>query len=233
VWRLLLAGFLFVAPKKKFVCEIPSRRPAFVRHALPVGSGGNRSPDLRSPLRGAPDAAFCDSLFGHAMTKWANTDLKREFQKVVDCGWMPYFQSTAKALDLPSELLLAIASRETGMSNVPGDFHNGQFHGFGIMQVDRGTDEEWCCAWHPDKVKESIVRGAEILAEKRAYLAKKKITDWKAIAAAYNAGQGEVVQMIKAGKNPDLATKGGNYGSDVFARSMVFAELLVVVPKAA
>jgi hypothetical protein len=160
------------------------------------------------------------------MSHWAPVDLQRELIKVHSCGWMPHFQSTAKALDFPVELLLAIASRETGMANVPGDFHDGQFHGFGIMQIDRHTDEEWCCAWHPDKVKESIQRGAEILAEKRLSLNSKGKATTKNIAAAYNAGQGTVLSYLKQNKNPDLATTGGNYGADVLARTIVFTELL-------
>lgn len=167
------------------------------------------------------------------MSNWNKATLQLELQHATGCGWMPYFQATAHELKIPCEILLAIASRETGIQDVRGDLRNGTYHGFGVMQVDVGTDPDFCCAWTPGKVQESIDRAGAILAEKRSYLAKKKVTDWKAIAAAYNAGQGKVFELIKAGKNPDLVTNRGNYGSDVLARMMVFAELLVVVPKAA
>jgi hypothetical protein len=167
------------------------------------------------------------------MNNWKPADLQKEFTHAASCGWMPYFQASAAALDFPCELLLAVASRETGMSNTLGDFRNGIAHGYGIMQVDIGTDPEFCCTWNPDLVKESIQRGAEILAEKRAYLTAKNIATTKNVAAAYNAGQGTVWIYVKANKNPDLATKDGNYGSDVVARMLVFAQLLSPLKAAA
>lgn len=225
MWRILLAGLLFV-PKKRFVCEVPARRPAFVRHALPVSGSIGRPLDTRGPHQGALDSAFCDELWGHSVTNWKPADLKKEFEHANSCGWMPHFQAAAQALDFPCELLLAIASRETGMSNKLGDFKNGKARGYGIMQVDIGTDPEFCCTWNENLVKESIRRGAEILAEKRAYLAKKNIATTKNILAAYNAGQGTVWKYVQQKRNPDLATAGGNYGTDVMARKIEFAKFL-------
>ena len=43
-----------------------------------------------------------------------------------------FFKTAAERYQLPPEILLAIASRETNMRNIIGD--GG--HGYGIMQID-------------------------------------------------------------------------------------------------
>jgi hypothetical protein len=73
------------------------------------------------------------------------------------------------------------------------------YHGFGLMQVDIGTDPAFCNAWTPDNVQGSILCGCRILERKRIYLARKQCTDLKAIAAAYNTGEGNVAKSIAAG----------------------------------
>ena len=50
----------------------------------------------------------------------------------------------------------------------------------------------------------------------------------RAALAAYNAGEGSVLQAVAAGKNPDLLTANANYASDVLARtSTIQARALV------
>ena len=83
-----------------------------------------------------------------------------------------------------------------------------------------------CKAWTPEKVRESVQGGCRILAGKRAYLAKKQCTDLRAIAAAYNTGEGNVSRSLANGRDPDSTTTGRNYGSDVLARMEVFKRLL-------
>lgn len=159
------------------------------------------------------------------MAKWTEADLRSQFNSAKANGWLPYFEEAAQQHDFPVELLLAIASRETNIRNIKGDLRDGVSHGYGIMQVDIGTDPEFCRNWTPEKVKESIERGTWILAGKRTYLAGKQITDLKAIAAAYNTGEGNVARSLAAGQDPDHTTTGGDYGSDVLARMEVFGRL--------
>ena len=160
------------------------------------------------------------------MANWTEADLQKQLQNATDSGWIPFFEASATLHDFPLELLLAIASRETGMKNIKGDFRNGIWHGFGIMQVDIGTAPDFCKAWTPENVEGSIQLGVNILAGKRTYLAGKGITDVKAIAAAYNTGEGNVAKSVAAGADPDRTTAGGNYGSDVLARRDAIATLL-------
>lgn len=159
------------------------------------------------------------------MTNWSETDLKNQLHNAVSSGWLPYFQVAAQLNGFPVEFVLGIASRETNMRNIKGDLRNGVYHGYGIMQVDVGTDPDFCRTWSPDKVEGSIQRGVKILAGKRDYLAAQGITDMKAIAAAYNTGEGNVVRSIHAGADPDHTTTGADYGKDVLARMAVFEKL--------
>ncbi len=160
------------------------------------------------------------------MANWTENDLKGQFQRVRNDGWLLHFQAAARNHRFEVELLLAIGSRETNLRNIKGDFHDAVYHGFGIMQVDIGTDPAFCASWTEAKVPESIERGTQILAEKRQYLSGKGIADPKAIAAAYNTGQGNVARSIAAGKDPDSTTSGHDYGSDVLARMAIFKGLL-------
>ena len=111
------------------------------------------------------------------------------------------------------------------MRNIKGDFRDGKYHGFGIMQVDIGTNPDFCNSWTESNVEQSIEFGTRILQGKRDYLAGKNITDVKAIAAAYNTGEGNVAKSIAAGRDPDHTTTGGDYGSDVVARMNIFSRL--------
>lgn len=160
------------------------------------------------------------------MPNWSEAELRKQFDTANQNGWLPAFKNAAQKYDFPVELLLAIASRETNMQSIKGDFRGGRYHGFGIMQVDIGTDPAFCASWTPNKVAESIERGTQILAGKRTYLATKNITDLRAITAAYNTGEGNVSRSVAAGRDPDSTTTGKDYGSDVLARMVAFTWLL-------
>src|SRR5581483_12077172 len=111
------------------------------------------------------------------MPAWTEPDLQEQLDRAIASGWIAFFQNAAAAHDFPLELLLGIASRETDMQNVKGDKRNGVYHGYGIMQVDIGTDPAFCAAWTPDNVDGSIQRGTQILAGKRTSLARGQVTD--------------------------------------------------------
>lgn len=162
------------------------------------------------------------------MNAWDEAELAAQFRRVLASRWIDIFENAASATGSPTELLLAIASRETNIRNILGDFRGSRFHGFGIMQIDLGTDPEFCAAWSEAKVAESIGRGAEILGHKRAYLVSQKglAVTHAAIAAAYNTGEGNVARSLRAGLDPDSTTTGANYGRDVVARMHVFGRLL-------
>src|SRR4051812_8658535 len=97
----------------------------------------------------------------------------QHFEKALQRGWLPYFSQAALKYDFPLALLLALASRETNMTNMKGDFRvskyfpNGGYHGYGILQVDIGTDAQWIASGAWQRVDEAIMHGTKILASKR------------------------------------------------------------------
>ena len=162
------------------------------------------------------------------MLNWTEADLTDQFRDAAATGWLPYFETAAHQTGLPIELLLGVASRETNIRNIKGDLRNGIYHGYGVMQVDIGTQPDFCRTWTAGEAQGSIHCGAQVLAGKRNYLAHRGITDLKAVAAAYNTGEGNVFRSIRAGADPDRTTSGGDYGFDVLARTEIFANLAVI-----
>ena len=69
---------------------------------------------------------------------WTQANLQSQFNHATANGWIALFTDIATSAGFPVEFVLAIASRETNMLNIKGDFHDGIYHGFGIMQVDVG-----------------------------------------------------------------------------------------------
>jgi hypothetical protein len=81
------------------------------------------------------------------MADWTENDLDQQFKRAQNSGWLLYFEVSGQQHNFVVELLLAIASRETDLQNIRGDFHDGSYHGYGIMQVDIGTDPQVRAAW--------------------------------------------------------------------------------------
>jgi hypothetical protein len=178
---------------------------------------------------------------------WTKANLKAQFDRAVAEGWLPVFKKYAELHGWPVEIVLAVASRETNMRNIKGDFRGGVFHGFGLMQVDRGTDAEFAKGGWEDPER-SIKRGVEILSEKRDSLVKNagktltirdsrgnrvslavpKVPDsdlLKVVIAMYNGGWWPVYHYSK-GRSPDHTTTGKDYSKDVLARAEVFKSFL-------
>jgi len=156
---------------------------------------------------------------------WTLSDLQSQLSRAHDAGWIDHFEYSANRYGFDPDFLIAIASRETNMHDIAGDYHAGKPHGFGLMQVDIGTDPGFCAAWKPGQVEGSIDRGTQILASKRRYLGSHGITDDRAIAAAYNTGEGNVVNSVQLQRDTDFTTAGGNYGTDVMARMAALKQL--------
>ena len=74
------------------------------------------------------------------MPTWHENDLKKQFQRAKDRGWIPFFEKAGKDYKFPTPILMAIASRETEMVNKMGD----KGHGHGLMQIDDRSYPEWC-----------------------------------------------------------------------------------------
>jgi hypothetical protein len=170
--------------------------------------------------------------------------IKQEFDAAVAAGWLPAFEKAAQTYNLPVALLMAIASRETNMCNIEGDFYEGQYHGYGLMQIDIGSFPDWVKSGAWTSPAESIAKGAEVLDGKRAeieqgqgktlmiegrsFVGRKFDTSDQMLQVAtadYNCGLWGYYAFSK-GEPIDSFTAGKNYSSDVWLRKAFFTALL-------
>ncbi len=180
--------------------------------------------------------------------KWNTNDLRSQYSRAKANGWIPFFVASGDAIpddEIDAATLMAIASRETNMRSMKGDFRNGRYNGFGIMQLDIGSHPQWIASGAWQNVREAIAKGADALDEKRQqildgrgqtldYKGKKFTGDpfttaqLKKIAlAAYNSGLGAYYSFsTDPAKDPDARTTGKDYGDDVLSREKVFREWL-------
>lgn len=176
--------------------------------------------------------------------------LKIQFERAKRLGWLTHFEEAAAKYNFEPAFLLAIASRETNLD--PKWLRNAGDggHGFGLMQVDVGTDIEWIKTGKWKDAREGILRGTLVLSQKRTQLkGYKPGTPVKArdsgskrwystpavtikkgdyetvLAGTFNGGSWPVYHYSK-GRGSDYGTTGKDYGADVVARAAVFAQLL-------
>lgn len=159
---------------------------------------------------------------------WHPADLVWQYNKAKGEGWIATFREAAESHDFAPETLIAIASRETAMRNIKGDWRDGRWHGFGLMQIDIGSFPEWIATGEWKDPKKSIRKGADVLSTKRAQVIARKVPPKDALPvaiAAYNAGVHAIDAYFKHG-NPDRPTTGHDYSQDVLKRAEEFKKLL-------
>lgn len=170
-------------------------------------------------------------------------EIRRQYERVKRAGWLPWFQEAARRADTSTAHFLGFGSRETNLKNIRGDHRGGIWHGYGVVQVDIGTDPEYAKAWTPDNVEPGIVRGSEIFGSKVDQIINgqgKRLTvkghkfvgktcepdDIRRIAtASYNCGLWSYFHFSR-GEKADSTTTGHDYSRDVYDRSIEFADLL-------
>lgn len=164
--------------------------------------------------------------------KWTAADLKREFDHAKTAGWLATIQAEATANNFAPEILLGIPSRETNLTNERGDYRDGEYHGYGLFQVDIGTDREWCLSGKWRDPNEAIRKGVSILVSKRAEVLHASFDNLKdadvlrVSIAAYNCGTGPALVGFRVHDDPDRATTGHDYSADVLKRAAVFKSFL-------
>ncbi|PKD43750.1 transglycosylase SLT domain-containing protein [Rhodohalobacter barkolensis] len=150
--------------------------------------------------------------------------ISNQLSNVERLGLLPTFRQAAIRHRVPVTLLLAIASRESGMGTDPfllaNNWTGRDGHGKGIMQVD---DRYHSIMQHTpgDDHITNIEFAAKFLAELMNRFDKKVHS-----VAAFNAGASGVQRAIQQGINPDSVTTGGNYAQDVFNRERMIAKEL-------
>lgn len=169
--------------------------------------------------------------------------LKAQYERVKTAGWIPWFEAAAKKAGTTTAHFLAIGSRETNLKNIRGDFRNGKYNGYGVMQVDIGTDAEYAKNWTAADVEPSIRRGGEIYHSKvkqiqsgqgkslkvrgKTFVGRKcDADDIRRIAtAAYNCGLWAYFHFSNHA-HVDATTTGKDYSRDVYDRALQFAAFL-------
>lgn len=159
---------------------------------------------------------------------WTEADLALHFQRALDSGWLPFFDSAAHLHHWKVAELLAIASRETRIRNIIGD--GG--HGHGLMQIDDRAFPDFIATGKALDPAANIHFGAQVLKAANLWLHTKPnpalIADLfpRAAYAAYNTGAGNVLKSIRAGRDVDHTTAHSSYSADVRARVLVFEVFL-------
>lgn len=170
-------------------------------------------------------------------------DLENQFRRVIDNGWLPMVQKYAKQEGITTACKLGRGSRETNLKNIRGDYRGGHYHGFGVEQVDIGTDPAYCRNWTPGNVEGGFAGGTRIFLTKvrdtlncvgqkctirgRSFTGKAvDLDDLRRIAtSAYNCGRWAHYHFSR-GENVDTTTTGNDYSRDVYDRSVEFADML-------
>jgi len=134
-------------------------------------------------------------------------------------GWMPWFRKAARKHSIPIPVLLAVASRETGMGTDPqwiaNNFVGSDGDSTGIMQISRRFNPKFVNNTPPGRHDLFIDKGAELLnIELDRFNGNMKYA-----LVAYNAGPDDVRQALVRGQDPDNRTTGGDYARDVIRRA--------------
>jgi membrane-bound lytic murein transglycosylase MltF len=160
------------------------------------------------------------------MPKWTNRDLDIQFSRAVNLGWLEVFKKASKDFDLPVEVLLAIASRETNLNPKYQQQTGDGGHGHSIMQIDDRSYPDFCNSGDWKDINLAIQKGASVLEEKRKSIRAAKgipVTDEVRLAiAAYNCGATRVINNFRSGRPIDSNTTDKDYSADVLSRAKYF-----------
>lgn len=179
------------------------------------------------------------------------SELKKEFDRAVRLGWLPYFIEAAKTYTsgfFDESDLLAIGSRETNLDpkwlTKAGD--NG--HGYGLLQADVRSFPEWIKSGKWKEPSEGILMGARVLmmkwadiqactgkdatvwsskAQKFFHFVGKKVSGaeaQKTTISAYNSGRW-AHYAVSNKQDADKYSTGSDYAGDVMERAAYFRPL--------
>lgn len=143
-------------------------------------------------------------------------------------GTLPYFGASAKKYGFPASLLLAQASRESGIgSDAYYLAHNrtgSDGKSVGIMQINVSA--------HPDAANISISDDRKMIDKAASYLRDylNRFNNMDAALDAYNAGENAVQTALQSGLPTDHVTTGGNYGEDILGRMGLINQILQSSP---
>lgn len=185
------------------------------------------------------------------MPTWITTaELDQQLDRLGDAGLKTIIKGCGREQWSYPALVLAIASRETWMTNIDGDPMNEFGHGKGMWQIDNRSHEAWLLSVPGVRsgTNGPIVAGAHAadigmvptLADGLGQALLILQGDWhtaiaagvpsyelaRVMVASYNAGSGGALNGWRLHGNPDYYTTGANYAADVFQRETVVHQYL-------
>jgi hypothetical protein len=156
-------------------------------------------------------------------------ELRLELARASASGLAELCHAAESRHGLPRSFMLAVASRETGCRDIVGDLG----HGRGVFQIDDRFHHGWLVthgaagAGKVPPLAAAAELAATLLDAGLDVARKQRLSGEAAVkfaACAYNAGVGGALDGLRRG-DPDLATTGRNYGSDVVRRMHSFRAL--------
>jgi hypothetical protein len=171
--------------------------------------------------------------------------------KYIKKNYGDFIENAAGLNKVRASVLAGIMMRETrgGLSSLlsqpgPGGKgdkdKNGVYHGHGLMQIDDRSFPVFTSGLSWSNPDENIKFGADVLYRKIYFFERRSehlmlLPEWnieRLGIAAYNCGEGNVLKAVNLGKNPDLATAGGNYSNEVLRFAVLYEKGLENAPKA-
>lgn len=172
------------------------------------------------------------------MPNWGEKDLEKQFKRLSNAGWMPFFTKAGADYLFDPLLLISIASRETNIRNIVGD--GG--HGYGIMQIDDRSFPDWCHSGVWKDPEQAILKGAHVLDGKRnnvrlnqgkkvafgsnSFVGKPDLSEDEILEitiSSYNCGWWAYYNVSK-GRDVDASSTGKDYCRDTLNRLAVFKQ---------
>ena len=160
-------------------------------------------------------------------TTYRQEQFQDELAEIAARGYEALIAQAAVAAGFQPSLIAGIGSRESNWGLIlrpPGAGGTGdRGHGRGLMQIDDRTWATWLNANNWQDAATNIRKGCAILADNRqffvALLSGAELLILRAALAGYNAGPGNVLNDIRAGRDIDHHTAGGDYSRDVLNRA--------------
>ncbi|MBC1262360.1 lysozyme [Synechococcus sp. BSF8S] len=169
---------------------------------------------------------------GKFPTSRGATALKAHLDEIQRRGYEPMIKESAAKFGFQPSLIGGIGSRESFWGlilNPPGPGGTGDNgHGRGLMQIDDGAFPDWIATGQWRDPETNIRFGCQVLAGNRRFFEPKLSGAGsllvRATVAGYNAGPGNVIAAIRAGRDPDFPTTGRDYSRDVLDRAGWFQQ---------
>ena len=154
-------------------------------------------------------------------SSWSPEDLKLHLERAKTMGWLEFFVAASKKTGVSRSVLIAIASRESGMQNIVGN----EGHGYGIMQINDHDHWKWLQS-HDNGMdpKSNIDFAATIIHSHLVHFQR----DYLKAVSAYKSGVRNVDLLVAKGMDPDFYTPGRNFGKNVMARAEEIRKMLKV-----